>query len=52
MEEAEWAIEVLKQLNAPIAATLCIGHHGDTNDVSVGQCAVRLTKAGTVKRFI
>lgn len=46
VEEAEWAVEVLKQVNTPIAATISIGPHGDANGVSVEECAVRLAKAG------
>lgn len=47
VEEAEWAVEVLKTTGKPVAATLCIGPEGDLNGVSPGDCAVKLVKAGT-----
>lgn len=46
MEEAEWAVQVLKSSGKPVAATMCIGPDGDLNGVSPGDCAVRLVKAG------
>ncbi|XP_068190568.1 betaine--homocysteine S-methyltransferase 1-like [Antennarius striatus] len=46
VEEAEWAVNVLKTSKKPVAATLCIGPEGDMNGVSTGDCAVRLVKAG------
>uniref|UniRef100_A0A3Q2XVB3 Betaine-homocysteine methyltransferase n=1 Tax=Hippocampus comes TaxID=109280 RepID=A0A3Q2XVB3_HIPCM len=46
VEEAEWAVEVLKSTGKPVAATLCIGPEGDLNGVSPGECAVRLVRAG------
>lgn len=46
MEEAEWAVQVLKTTGMPVAATLCIGPEGDLNGVAPGDCAVRLVKAG------
>ncbi|KAG8010525.1 Betaine--homocysteine S-methyltransferase 1 [Nibea albiflora] len=46
VEEAEWAVQVLKTTGKPVAATLCIGPEGDLNGVSPGECAVRLVKAG------
>lgn len=46
MEEAEWAVQVLKTTKKPVAATLCIGPEGDLNGVSPGDCAVKLVKAG------
>lgn len=46
VEEAVWAVEVLKEAGKPVAATLCIGPEGDLNGVSPGECAVRLAKAG------
>uniref|UniRef100_A0AAX7UM07 Hcy-binding domain-containing protein n=1 Tax=Astatotilapia calliptera TaxID=8154 RepID=A0AAX7UM07_ASTCA len=46
VEEAEWAVQVLKASGKPVAATLCIGPEGDLNGVSPGDCAVRLVKAG------
>lgn len=51
VEEAEWAVQVLKTTELPVAATLCIGPEGDLNKVSPGECAVRLVKAGT-RRFL
>lgn len=49
MEEAEWAVQVLKTTGKPVAATLCIGPEGDLNGVSPGDCGVRLVKAGTTR---
>uniref|UniRef100_A0AAY4BQI7 Hcy-binding domain-containing protein n=1 Tax=Denticeps clupeoides TaxID=299321 RepID=A0AAY4BQI7_9TELE len=46
VEEAVWAVEVLKTTGKPVAATLCIGPEGDLNGLSPGDCAVRLVKAG------
>lgn len=46
VEEAEWAVQVLKTTGKPVAATLCIGPEGDLNGVGPGDCAVRLVKAG------
>lgn len=46
VEEAEWAVQVLKTTGLPVAATLCIGPEGDLNGVSPGDCAVKLVKAG------
>ncbi|KAJ8339298.1 hypothetical protein SKAU_G00360840 [Synaphobranchus kaupii] len=46
VEEAEWAVQVLKTSGKPVAASLCIGLDGDLNGVSPGDCAVRLVKAG------
>ncbi|XP_078531334.1 betaine--homocysteine S-methyltransferase 1 [Lissotriton helveticus] len=46
VEEAAWAVEVLKESGLPVAATMCIGPEGDMNGVSPGECAVRLVKAG------
>uniref|UniRef100_A0A667FG35 Betaine--homocysteine S-methyltransferase 2 n=1 Tax=Lynx canadensis TaxID=61383 RepID=A0A667FG35_LYNCA len=45
-EEAMWAVEVLKALGKPVAATMCIGPDGDMHGVSPGECAVKLVKAG------
>lgn len=47
VEEAEWAVQVLKTTGKPVAASLCIGPDGDLNGVSPGDCAVRLVNAGT-----
>ncbi|XP_003978166.1 betaine--homocysteine S-methyltransferase 1 [Takifugu rubripes] len=46
VEEAEWAVQVLKATGKPVAATLCIGPEGDLNGISPGECGVRLVKAG------
>ncbi|XP_054908432.1 betaine--homocysteine S-methyltransferase 1 [Poeciliopsis prolifica] len=46
VEEAEWAVQVLKTSGKPVAATLCIGPEGDLNGVSPGECGVKLVKAG------
>ena len=47
VEEAVWAVEVLKTSGKTVGATLCISPHGDMNGVPPGECAVRLVKAGT-----
>ncbi|KAI4816554.1 hypothetical protein KUCAC02_008877, partial [Chaenocephalus aceratus] len=44
VEEAEWAVQVLKSTGKPVAATMCIGPDGDLNGVSPGDCAVKLIK--------
>ncbi|KAK7071311.1 hypothetical protein SK128_028295 [Halocaridina rubra] len=46
VEEAEWVIEEAKKSGLPVAATMCIGTTGDYADVSPGECAVRMAKAG------
>jgi len=46
VEEAEWAIEVLKTSGMPVACTLRIGPMGDLAGVSPGECAVRMARAG------
>ncbi|XP_057645893.1 S-methylmethionine--homocysteine S-methyltransferase BHMT2 isoform X2 [Chionomys nivalis] len=46
VEEAVWAVEVLREVGKPVAATMCIGPEGDTHDVSPGECAVKLARAG------
>ncbi|CAB4004374.1 betaine--homocysteine S-methyltransferase 1, partial [Paramuricea clavata] len=46
VEEAVWAVEVLKETGLPVAASLCIGPEGDIHGVPTGECAVRLVKAG------
>jgi len=50
VEEAEWAIEVLKQKNVPIAVTLSISPLGDFNNVPVEECGRRLAQAGRFTR--
>lgn len=44
--EMEWAIEVALEFGLPVAATMCIGPSGDEAGVSVGECAVRMARAG------
>ncbi|UUT40559.1 hypothetical protein [carnivorous sponge associated iridovirus] len=56
IEEMEWAIQACKEVvaeevkqNLPkkaICASMCIGPEGDLHDVSAGECAVRMAKAG------
>ena len=42
----EWAIEHVKTYGKPVAATICIGPSGDEDGVSLGECAVRMARAG------
>ena len=46
MEEAEWAIEVMKATGLPVSMSLNICSAGDFEGVSVEECAVRIAKAG------
>lgn len=46
IEEMEWAIEVLKESDKPVCATMCINDQGDLHGVSTGECAIRMAKAG------
>ncbi|XP_042241260.1 betaine--homocysteine S-methyltransferase 1-like isoform X1 [Homarus americanus] len=46
VEEIELAIEVAKTFGLPVAASMCIGEKGSHDDVSLGQCAVRMARAG------
>ncbi|XP_073322138.1 betaine--homocysteine S-methyltransferase 1-like [Pagrus major] len=46
VEEAVWAVEVLKTSGKTVGATMCISPHGDMQGVPPGECAVRLVKAG------
>ncbi|XP_027625759.1 S-methylmethionine--homocysteine S-methyltransferase BHMT2 isoform X2 [Tupaia chinensis] len=46
VEEAVWAVEVLKEFDKPVAVTMCIGPEGDMRGVTPGECAVKLVKAG------
>jgi betaine-homocysteine S-methyltransferase len=56
IEEMEWAIQACKEVVAEevkgglskkaICASMCIGSEGDLHDVSAGDCAVRMAKAG------
>ena len=47
-EEAEWVVEVMKATGQPTAITMCVGPAGDSNNVPVGECAVRLARAGSL----
>lgn len=46
VEEAEWAIETMKESNKPVACTMRIGPMGDYKGVSPQDCAVRMARAG------
>jgi len=47
IEELEWALEVIRPTGLPIAATMKLCPiRGDYTDVSPGECAVRMAKAG------
>lgn len=46
IEEMEWAIEEALKTGLPLAATLAINEKGDHAGVPVGECAVRMAKAG------
>ena len=46
VEEAEWAIQAMKETKLPVACTLRMGPTGDLNNISPGECAVRMAKAG------
>ncbi|KAK3722802.1 hypothetical protein QZH41_020010, partial [Actinostola sp. cb2023] len=46
VEEAEWAIEVMKGTGKPVVCCLTISASGDLNGVSVKECTVRIAKAG------
>jgi len=46
IEEMEWAIELVRSYNKPCGATMCVGPNGDVDGVSLGECAVRMAKAG------
>merc|ERR1712038_1480430 len=46
--EMERAIEVALEYGIPVAATMCIGPGGDESGVGVGECAVRMAKAGAL----
>ena len=47
VEEAVWAIEVLRDVGVPIACTLRMGPTGDQQDVSPAECAIRMARAGS-----
>ncbi|CAL8329455.1 unnamed protein product [Arctogadus glacialis] len=46
VEEAVWAVEVMKAGGKPVGATLCISPQGDKDGTPPGECAVRLVRAG------
>lgn len=46
VEEAEWALEVMKATGKPIALCLNICSSGDFEGVPIDECAVRIAKAG------
>ncbi|KXJ18991.1 betaine--homocysteine S-methyltransferase 1 isoform X2 [Exaiptasia diaphana] len=46
VEEAEWAIEVMKETGKPVVCCLTIASSGDFNDVSVKDCTLRIARAG------
>ena len=50
VEEAEWAIEVMKATGKPVAMCLNICSAGDFEGVPVEECAVRIAKAGKGER--
>ena len=49
VEEAEWAIEIMKELKVPVACTMRMGPTGDIHNVSPGECALRMARAGQCK---
>ena len=44
-------MEVIKATGIPAHISMCIGPAGDSNNVPPGECAVRLTRAGTEWMF-
>lgn len=46
VEESLWALEAAKKSGMPCAVNLCIGEEGDMHDVSAGECAVKMARAG------
>ncbi|XP_025057185.1 betaine--homocysteine S-methyltransferase 1 isoform X2 [Alligator sinensis] len=52
VEEASWAVEVLKESGKPVAVSLCIGPEGDMHGIPPGECAVQLVKAGLEPRIL
>ncbi len=53
IEEMEWAIEVMKEVGVPIACTMRMGPTGDKENISPGDCAVRMAQAGiTLERSL
>ena len=51
VEEAEWAIEVMKATGKPVAMCMCVCTAGDMEEVPIDECAVRIAKAGTWNFF-
>ncbi len=46
IEEMEWAIELALEFGKPVASTMCMGPKGDASGISVGECGVRMARAG------
>nr|XP_039248436.1 betaine--homocysteine S-methyltransferase 1-like [Styela clava] len=46
IRELEICAEELKKHNKPVAVSMRLGLHGDTNGVSVEECAIRMAKTG------
>ena len=52
VDEAEWAIEVMKATGKPVAATVTITVDKDLNGVSTEECALRLARSGEIVTMI
>ena len=46
VEEAEWAIEVMKATGKPVAVCITISVDKDSNGVPTEECALRLARSG------
>jgi len=46
VEEAVWAVEVLKESGKPVVASLCINDEGDLHGIPTAKCAKALAEAG------
>jgi methionine synthase I (cobalamin-dependent) len=48
VQEAVWHVEAIKESmpGVPVCASLCIDEQGDVKGVPVGECGVRLARAG------
>ena len=46
VEEAEWAIEVMKATGKPVAVCITITVDKDSNGVPTEECALRLARSG------
>ena len=46
VEEAVWAVETMKESGLPVAVTMRMGPTGDMTDLSPGEVAVKLARAG------